>query len=496
MKYVSTRGASAPVSASQAILRGIAPDGGLYIPETLPQMDEAFLSALCGMDYAGRAAAVLARYLDDYTEGELLAVARAACARFEDPAAAAPTVRLDEDTWALELWHGPTCAFKDMALTVLPHLLTAAMRKQGVTDRIMILVATSGDTGKAALAGFADVPGTAVTVFYPCDGVSAVQQLQMVTQTGSNVAVFGVEGNFDDTQNGVKAIFADEAFARRLAARGVRLSSANSINWGRLAPQIVYYVSAYCDLLNARRVRMGEPMDVCVPTGNFGDILAAFYARRSGLPVGRLICASNANDVLTEFLTTGVYDRNRPFHKTASPSMDILISSNVERLLAELSGHDGPLVAGLMAELARTGRYVLPEPLAAGVRALFRAGCTDDAGTYDAIRRQAASGWLPDPHTGVALKVLSDLRESEKTARLTVVASTASPFKFAADVNAALDGAADRPTAPGGVEELSRLAARTGLAVPAPLDGLDRREKRFTARIAAGEMAAAAESAV
>lgn len=496
MQYISTRGASPAVSASEAILNGLAPDGGLYIPEYVPSLTEDLVLSLCPLTYAERAARILSLYLTDYTYSELLEYARAAYSRFETPDIAAPTVKLSSDTYVLELYHGPTCAFKDMALTVLPHLLTAAMRKNGISDKVMILVATSGDTGKAALAGFADVPGTAITVFYPEDGVSAVQKLQMITQSGDNVAVFAVKGNFDDAQNGVKRIFSDRDCASRLAQKGIRLSSANSINWGRLVPQIVYYVSAYCDLIGQKAIEFGDPVDFCVPTGNFGNILAAFYAKKMGLPVGKLICASNENDVLTEFLTTGRYDRIRSFKKTSSPSMDILISSNVERLLAELTGHDGPAVAAMMKELSEKGSYCVTSELLSGIKDIFAAGNTDDRGTYGAIRSTYANGWLSDTHTAVALKVLEDLRAESGEDRLTVVASTASPFKFAIDVNAALENAKERPDLDGGTEILDVLSARTGAVIPGPLSGLDKREKRFKVSVEPAEMLSALEGSV
>ncbi len=496
MEFISTRGRSPAVSPSEAILNGLAPDGGLYIPVSLPKIDRSFVEELCPLGYAERAARVLSLYLTDYSYSELLEYARAAYSRFEDPENAAPTRRLSDDTYVLELYHGPTCAFKDMALTLLPHLLTAAMRKNGISDKVMILVATSGDTGKAALAGFADVPGTAITVFYPEDGVSTVQKLQMITQSGENVAVFAVKGNFDDAQNGVKRIFSDGACAERLKSKAVRLSSANSINWGRLVPQIVYYISAYCDLLNSKTAEWGTEVDFCVPTGNFGNILAAFYAKKSGLPIGRLICASNENDVLTEFLTTGRYNRLREFKKTSSPSMDILISSNVERLLAELTGHDGEAVFEMMRSLSEKGSYVVPEEVFAAMRGNFAAGSTDDAGTYQAIRDAFGLGWLSDTHTGVALKVLEDLRKREGSRRLTVVASTASPYKFAVDVNAALAGEKARRTADEGISALDRLSRDTGTVIPAPLSGLDTREKRFTVSVNPEDMLSALEGAL
>ena len=337
MYYVSTRDVSRRLTASQAIVDGLSRDGGLYLPEQIPQITTEEIKALAALSYPERAARLMKRYLDEFTEEELLGFAKSAYgpAKFDTPAAA-PVVKLTENTYIQELWHGPTCAFKDMALQMLPYLLTA----EGMKGDVVILTATSGDTGKAALEGFRDVDRTKILVFYPDGGVSEMQKLQMVTQEGKNVGVCAVRGNFDDAQTGVKRIFSDEALREELAGRGYFLSSANSINWGRLLPQIVYYVSAYCDLLNAGAIEAGDAVNFCVPTGNFGNILSGFYAKKMGVPIGRLICASNENNVLTDFIKTGTYDRNRPFYQTASPSMDILISSNLERLLSLLSGSD------------------------------------------------------------------------------------------------------------------------------------------------------------
>ena len=350
MNYFSTRDHQHIVSAAQAIACGLAPDGGLFVPETLPAVSAQQLQALCGMTYQQRAVEIMRPFLSEFSDEELTHFTAAAYGSQFDDAAVAPLHRLDDTTAFLELWHGPTCAFKDMALQILPYLLTASLKKCGEQRQVCILVATSGDTGKAALQGFADVPGTKILVFYPYSGVSEIQRLQMVTQTGSNVAVSAVRGNFDDAQTGVKQIFGDKAFAGALSQRGWFLSSANSINWGRLLPQIVYYFSAYCDAVNGGMIAMGGKLNFVVPTGNFGDILAGWYAKQMGLPVGKLVCASNANNVLTDFIRTGTYDKNRPFHTTASPSMDILVSSNLERLLYSLCGSDTE-VAGYMQQL-------------------------------------------------------------------------------------------------------------------------------------------------
>ena len=352
MYYVSTRDAGRRLTASQAIVEGLSRDGGLYLPEEIPQLTMDEIKALAALSYPERAAKIMKRYLDEFTEDELLGFAKSAYgpAKFDTPAAA-PVVRLTENTYIQELWHGPTCAFKDMALQMLPYLLTASLRKTGEEKTVCILVATSGDTGKAALEGFRDVDRTKILVFYPDGGVSEMQKLQMVTQEGKNVGVCAVRGNFDDAQTGVKAIFTDPAITEKLAQKNMMFSSANSINWGRLVPQIVYYISAYCDLLKDGSIELGDKMNVVVPTGNFGNILAAYYARRMGLPIQKLICASNANNVLTDFLQTGKYDRNRSFYTTMSPSMDILISSNLERLLFDLCGQDDAQVRAWMDSL-------------------------------------------------------------------------------------------------------------------------------------------------
>ncbi|MCI5811193.1 MAG: threonine synthase [Clostridiales bacterium] len=476
MDYISTRCSSKRVESSAAILSGIAPDGGLYTPASIPGIHKSHITYLRTKSYEERAAWLLGSFLTDFTPEELSAYTGKAYHRF-DTRAVAPVVPCGDYTYILELFHGPTCAFKDMALQILPYLLTASIKKCGVSDEITILVATSGDTGKAALEGFADVDGTRIMVFYPENGVSEIQKLQMVTQTGQNVAVCAVQGNFDDAQTGVKRIFADAAFAHRLAEKGIRLSSANSINWGRLVPQIVYYVSAYCDLLNQGAIADGEKINICVPTGNFGNILAAYLAKRMGLPVARLICASNANNVLTEFLQTGCYNARRPFFTTASPSMDILVSSNVERLLFELSEHNGEAVNEMMQSLAANGSYKVPDLLAKRLTDVFSAGWCDDQATLDCIRRYYQTfRYLPDTHTAVALSVLDDYRQKTGDQTPTVVASTASPFKFAPDVLHALTGepCADHANA------ADRLSELTGISVPEPIRALAGKPVRFT----------------
>lgn len=476
MYYVSTRDASRKRTASQAIVEGLSRDGGLYLPEQIPQLSASDWKALSACSYPERAAKIMKLYLDEFSEEELLGYARQAygAERFDTPAAA-PVVALNETTFVQELWHGPTCAFKDMALQMLPHLLTASLKKTGEEKTVCILVATSGDTGKAALEGFRDVPGTKILVFYPDGGVSEIQKLQMVTQAGQNVGVCAVRGNFDDAQTGVKRIFSDETLRAELAQRGYFLSSANSINWGRLLPQIVYYVSAYCDLLSAGSLRAGDCFNVCVPTGNFGNILSALYAKRMGVPIGRLICASNANNVLTDFIKTGTYDRNRPFYQTASPSMDILISSNLERLLYLLCGSDEE-VRGYMKNLAQTGRYTVSEQVKHAVQEEFSCGfCTDEQGAQTIARVFREKQYLLDTHTAVACTVLDAYRAESGDHAPTVIASTASPFKFCTSVLSALGETAHQP----GTKVLQQLSAVTGRPAPRPLAALDGKPVRF-----------------
>ena len=475
MKYISTRDKSTAVSAAEAISRGLSREGGLFLPDSIPALTGEDIGKTAALPYRERAELIMGRFLEDYSPDEL----REFCARaygdnFDCPECA-PTVRLGGGTHVLELWHGPTSAFKDMALQMLPYLLTAAMKKTGETKKVCILVATSGDTGKAALEGFRDVENTKIMVFYPSDGVSDVQKLQMQSQEGENVGVVAITGNFDDAQSAVKAIFSDEALREELAAKGWFLSSANSINWGRLLPQIVYYASSYADLVASGEIKNGEKVDFCVPTGNFGDILAGYFAKLMGLPVGKLICASNANNVLTDFINTGVYDRNRSFYTTISPSMDILISSNLERLLYLLSGDD-KLVARLMAELKESGKYSAPADLMESLRASFAAEYLDDAETKEVIGRVwREKGYLMDTHTAVAYGALEKYRR-ENPHRTAVVLSTASPFKFTPAVLEAIGERGDGA----GVELIDRLSAATGKAAPKNLSALKTKKARFT----------------
>ena len=486
MHYVSTRNPDIALTAAQAIVQGLSRDGGLFLPREIPQITLEDIAALSKRSYPERAAKIMKLYLDEFSEEELLGFAEKAygAAKFDD-VKAAPVKALGDDRYIMELWHGPTCAFKDMALQMLPYLLTASLNKTGEEKTVCILVATSGDTGKAALEGFRDVERTKILVFYPDGGVSDIQKLQMVSQEGENVGVCAVKGNFDDAQSGVKRIFSDPVLREELAGRGYFLSSANSINWGRVLPQTVYYISAYCELLHAGKIALGDKLDFCVPTGNFGNILAGYYAKRMGLPVGTLVCASNANNVLTDFLSTGTYDRNRPFYQTASPSMDILISSNLERLLALMEGA-GQGVADYMNQLAAHGKYTVKPETAQKIAAEFACGFCDDEGTKKTIAKLfAEKQYLLDTHTAVAWNVAEHYREKTDAKRPLVVVSTASPFKFCKSV---LEALGETEFAPGtGI--ISQLAEKTGKAAPAPLAGLAGKTVRFTDVTGTDEMA-------
>ncbi len=454
MKYTSTRDSSIEVSAADAVIDGISADGGLFVPVELPKLD---YKTLLSADYTARADATLRAFFDFDVTG----VAESAYKTFDgDPA---PIVKLDDSLYILELWHGRTHAFKDMALSVLPRLLTAAKKAKGNTETTLILVATSGDTGKAALEGFKNVPDTQVVVFYPTDGVSRVQKLAMQTQDGDNVCAVGIKGNFDDAQTAVKNAFRDPELIKKLAAKNIKLSSANSINIGRLVPQIAYYFSAYCDLVDSGEIKRGDRIDFVVPTGNFGNILAGKYARDMGVPINRLVCASNKNNVLTEFIETGIYDINREFYKTVSPSMDILISSNLERLLFETSGRNAEAIKTRMAELKKTGRYQVTPAEIEKIREVFSSGSTDDRSTAEAIADMFDEyGYLLDTHTAVAY----DVARRRGYSHPTVIVSTANPFKFAPAVLDALgvktDGEATQET-------LDKLTDVTAMDAPQSL---------------------------
>jgi threonine synthase len=479
MYYKSTRNSQLQVNSATAIAQGISVDGGLFVPSEIPQISMDEIKSLTDMTYAERANVVFGKFLTDFTAEEI-----AHCTSSAYNTDGFDTANIAELTGEfgnariLELWHGPTCAFKDMALQILPYLLTTSLKKNGEDKKVVILVATSGDTGKAALEGFKDVPGTEIMVFYPQDGVSSMQKRQMTTQEGGNVTVCALEGNFDDCQNGVKKIFTDAAVKEKLASAGKMFSSANSINWGRLAPQIVYYVSSYAEMAKQGSIRFGETVNVVVPTGNFGNILAAYYAKQMGVPFGKLICASNVNKVLTDFIETGVYDRNRDFYATCSPSMDILISSNLERLLYMLTGGDDAKIREWFGALSAEGRYEVTEDIKQKLRDDFVGGFCDDADTKKTIHDfREKYGYTCDTHTAVAVKVYLDYIAQTGDETKTLIASTASPYKFSASVLEAIEGS--KSTADE-YEMVSHLAELSGLPVPQSLADLKDKAVRFS----------------
>ena len=486
MYYKSTRNSSVNVSSAQAIAQGISKDGGLFVPSEIPALTLDEIKALGEKSYAERAWFVFSKYLTDFTDAEIrYCVDNAYNDKNFDSDNIAEIAHLFDGTYMLELWHGPTCAFKDMALQILPYLLTTSAKKIELNKKIVILVATSGDTGKAALEGFKDVPDTEIMVFYPDDGVSAMQKKQMTTQEGANVGVCAIKGNFDDAQNGVKAIFTNQEIAKTLDDNGMMFSSANSINWGRLAPQIIYYISSYAQLVKDGEIQLGDKINIVVPTGNFGNILAGYYAKKMGLPVNKLICASNANNVLTDFLSTGIYNRNRPFHTTISPSMDILISSNLERLLYHLSGEDDAQIREWFGALATDGKYEVTDEVKAMLRDEFYAGCCDDAQTKACIKDiYDKYSYTCDTHTAVAVKVYQDYREATGDTTKTIIASTASPYKFSGSVLEALG--VDTDTDEFGL--VDKLAEASKIPVPASLAELKDKDIRFKEIIDKTEM--------
>lgn len=469
MKYISTRGSEESLDSAEAIIRGLAGDGGLFVPSMISKLPLNFIERFGKISYEERAEGILSLFLSDYTTEELVDCVEKAYGgdKFDDKRRA--PLKAVGDFSVLELWHGPTSAFKDMALQLLPQLLRTALVKTGEDREILILVATSGDTGKAALEGFCDVDQVRIMVFYPDGGVSRIQRLQMLTQKGRNVNVTAVRGNFDDAQSGVKAIFGDEEFGSRLAAAGVKLSSANSINWGRLVPQIVYYFSAYADLLEQGKIELGDEVNFCVPTGNFGDILAAYYAKLMGLPVHKLICASNCNNVLTDFLRNGIYDRKREFHKTISPSMDILISSNLERLLYHVT-EDTAQVKAWMEELSSKGSYNVGKEVLDEIQKVFWAGWTDEDATKSTISRVFnGCNYALDTHTAVAWDVAEQYVKETGDKHAMVVVSTASPYKFNASVLEAMGEKTE------GMDEFAMLDClnrKSGQPIPKGLDSL------------------------
>ena len=471
MQYRSTRNSQLNVESAMAIKTGLSPEGGLFLPESVPELTLKEIGELTNMSYQERAIHILSRFLTDFTLDEIINCVNNAYTRekFETDAIA-PVYKLNDQAYFLELWHGPTCAFKDMALQILPHLLTTSIKKTGETKEIVILVATSGDTGKAALEGFKDVPGTRIIVFYPANGVSDIQKRQMITQEGNNVDVAAVNGNFDDAQSGVKKIFTDEEYKDLLARNDFLLSSANSINWGRLVPQIVYYFSAYANLVKSGEITLGDKINFVVPTGNFGNILAGYYAKRMGLPVNKLVCASNENNVLTDFINTGVYDKNRDFKTTTSPSMDILISSNLERLLY-LVTEDDKKVSAWMDALKKDGKYEVTEDVKKEVLDAFFAGFCDDDDTKDEISKVFKEyGYVMDTHTAVAKRVYNDYVKNTGDETKTVIVSTASPFKFSDSVLRAIKG---EITSENEFEMLKELSEAGEAAIPKSLAELE-----------------------
>ena len=483
MKFISTRGKSEVSCSAMAIAKGLAEDGGLFVPEIFPQVSKEEFETMLNMDYAERACLVLKKYLEEYDEQELLSACKNAYSKFED-SDAAPIVKIDENLFIMELFHGPTLAFKDVALTLLPYLLRKGCDISGIKEEVLILVATSGDTGKAALEGFKDADGIKIMVFFPSEGVSDMQKTQMCTQEGNNVNVVAVNGNFDDCQTAVKNIFSSKEYNDNLKEKNVILSSANSMNFGRLVPQICYYFSAYCDLVNSQEISMGDKVNFVVPTGNFGNILAGYYAKQMGLPIDNLVCASNSNNVLSEFFASGTYDANREFFKTISPSMDILISSNLERLIFELSGRDASLTEERMLELKKCGKYSISEKEKSVLNAEFFANYADEMTCKQTIQEFFEEfGYVLDPHTAVAVDVRNCFVDYSGNNKPTVVLSTASPYKFAHDVLFSLKGKAPNDA----FVASDKLALETALPVPEQILSLKSKERRFTRVIEKGE---------
>lgn len=478
MNYISTRNNQTKVSSAQAITMGLSKDGGLFVPETLPSLTHDDLVNLQSMSYTGRAKKVLSLFLTDFSKEQLENCVNNAYKpeKFKSESIT-ELAHLYEGTYMLELWHGPTCAFKDMALQLLPYLLTTSAKIIDNHDEIVILVATSGDTGKAALEGFKDVAGTKIMVFYPVDGVSPMQKRQMTTQEGENVYVCAINGNFDDAQTAVKAVFTDEILANSMKQSGKIFSSANSINWGRLVPQIVYYVSAYCDLVENEEISMGDIVNVVVPTGNFGNILAAYYAKKMGVPFGKFICASNENNVLTDFVNSGVYNRNREFKATISPSMDILISSNLERLLFDLADDDSTVVAAWYNDLSKCGEFTVTPKVKSALADQFYAGYCDDTQTKATISTIFNKySYLCDTHTAVAVKVYQDYKKATGDKKKVLIASTADPYKFVKSVLSAVSVDSETTDEYAQIEKLNQI---TGLEIPEALATLKQATVRF-----------------
>ena len=475
MNYISTRGKSEAVTSAMAIKRGLCEDGGLYFPSEIPALSESEIKELCNVSYPERAAFIMHKFLnDEYTYEELLSECKEAYCKESFPGGAAPVAKLGDTLRILELWHGPTSAFKDMALQIMPRLFVRAIKKTGDNRNALILVATSGDTGKAALEGYKNIDGVGMSVFYPVDGVSRVQKLQMSTQEGRNVEVHSVYGNFDDAQSGVKAIFSDPEIKVELDKKGIFLSSANSINWGRLVPQVVYYVSAYCDLVRDGDINYGDLIDVCVPTGNFGNILGAYIAKKMGLPICNLICASNKNNVLTDFFKNGKYDKNRDFYATNSPSMDILISSNLERLLYLICGQEK--TAFYMDELKNVGSYDVGNEIREQIgKEFFGYSCDEENTGFEIKRVYDTYNYLCDTHTAVGINCAMQYIKENGGDRKIVCASTASPYKFAPAVLKAISGEVPENE----LDAMGILEEKTGVPVPTPLSSVVNKEIRF-----------------
>lgn len=487
MFYKSTRNSSVKVESAAAIAQGISSDGGLFIPESIPSITLDEIKSMADMSYSERAALVFSKYLTDFTDAEIrYCTDNAYNTKNFETENISEISHLFDGTYMLELWHGPTCAFKDMALQILPYFLTTSSKKLSLGKKIVILVATSGDTGKAALDGFKDVEDTQILVFYPEEGVSPMQKRQMTTQDGNNVGVCAVKGNFDDCQSGVKKIFTDSDVTEMLDKNGMMFSSANSINWGRLVPQIVYYISAYATLAVDKEIEYGEKINIVVPTGNFGNILAAYYAKRMGLPVNKLICASNINKVLTDFINTGVYDRNREFFATCSPSMDILISSNLERLLYILTGENDSLINEWFTALAKDGKYEVNDEVKQLLAKDFAAGFCDDADTKKTISEIFEKySYTCDTHTAVAVKVYEEYKAATGDNTKTLIASTASPYKFSASVLEAIQGKKSDMDEYSMIDELNRISK---LDIPQSLAELKNKERRFKDSISSSDM--------
>ncbi|MCD7800504.1 MAG: threonine synthase [Ruminococcus sp.] len=487
MFYKSTRDSSISVDSATAISQGISAEGGLFLPSEIPSITLDEIKAMADMSYADRAFNVFKKYLTDFTDAEIhYCTDNAYTTKNFDTENIAEIAHLFDGTYMLELWHGPTCAFKDMALQILPYFLTTSIKKLNVDKKVVILVATSGDTGKAALEGFKDVEGTQIMVFYPEDGVSPMQKRQMTTQEGGNVGVCAIKGNFDDCQNGVKAIFTDSEVKEKLSSGGYMFSSANSINWGRLVPQIVYYVSSYATLVADGQIELGEKINIVVPTGNFGNILAGYYAKKMGVPIGKLICASNVNKVLTDFIDTGIYDKNREFYATCSPSMDILISSNLERLLYLVTGEDDSLIRDWFSQLSTNGRYEVNDTVKQVMKEEFFGGFCNDVDTKKTIKDiYDKYGYTCDTHTAVAVKVYQDYKAQTGDTTKTIIASTASPYKFSASVLEAIDGKVSN------IDEydmVNILNERSNMSIPKSLAELKDKERRFSGSIEKTDM--------